>query len=192
MSVSDTTGLAKLAKGLQALRVELVATEGTRVFLHEIGVRARAAEDLTGIGSWFEGRIKTLHPGILGGILAPRTTKGETELRKRHLKKIDLVVVNLYPFERFARSEVGALLREDFIDIGGVTLLRAAAKNHKWVSVVSSPSDYASVLTELRRAHGRLSESTRLRLATKAFARTAAYDRRIARDLPGGRHHRVT
>ena len=183
LSVYDTTGLAELARGLREAGFEIVATSGTRAFLEKSGVRCRAAEDFTGIGSWFQGRIKTLHPGLLGGILAPRTPEGIAELERRGLVPFDLVVVNLYPFESHLREHPEADDREEFIDVGGVTLLRAAAKNHTFVGVVSDPREYPGVVEELKARHGTLSEATRRRLAVEAFEATARYDRIISGGL---------
>jgi phosphoribosylaminoimidazolecarboxamide formyltransferase/IMP cyclohydrolase len=182
-SVHDPSGLVDLSRGLADLGVELIATSGTRRTMAAGGVTARPAEELTGIGSWFSGRIKTLHPGILGGILAPRTPEGIAELAQRGLLSIDLVVVNLYPFVEHLREVPNAADKEEFIDIGGVTLMRAAAKNHAFVAILSDPGEYPEVLDELRRTRGTLSGATRARLAVRAFERTAAYDRAIADGL---------
>jgi phosphoribosylaminoimidazolecarboxamide formyltransferase/IMP cyclohydrolase len=184
-SVHDTAGLVDLSRGLSDLGVELIATSGTRRAMAAGGVTARPAEELTGIGSWFAGRIKTLHPGILGGILAPRTPEGLAELEQRGLLAIDLVVVNLYPFSAHLREVPDAADKEEFIDIGGVTLMRAAAKNHAFVAILSDPTEYPEVLDELRRTHGMLCDATRARLAVRSFERTADYDRAIASGLAG-------
>ncbi len=182
-SVDDKTGLAEFARGLAELRVELWATQGTRRSLTEAGVPVGAAEELTGIADWFGGRIKTLHPALLGGILAPRTDAGRREMHERGLRPFDLVAVNLYPFERHLAEHPDATDREEYIDIGGVTLARAAAKNHAWVTVLTAPADYPAVLEELRANGGRTNAETRQRLADAAFRRTAAYDAAIARAL---------
>ncbi len=183
LSVSDRTGLPELARALDRHSVELVATSGTRAVLDPLGLRVRAAEELTGVGGWFGGRIKTLHPGLLGGILAPRTEEGAAELQRRGLVPIDLVVVNFYPFEPTIRDHPERTDREELVDVGGVTLARAAAKNHRWVAVLSDPSDYGAVAAELDRDHGGLGRATRARLARLAFARTSHYDRVIAEHL---------
>jgi len=183
LSVYDPEGLVPLAQGLNRHSIELWATEGTRRHLKEAHVEVHAAEELTGIGSWFGGRVKTLHPGILGGILAPRTPEGLRELAERHLVPIELVGVNLYPFaQRYAEAPTAPDLVE-MIDIGGVTLLRAAAKNHAAVTVLSSPLDYAPLIAELDALDGAISAATRRSLAAQAFARVTAYDRLIARAL---------
>ncbi len=186
LSVDDKSGLAQLARELNALRVELWATGGTRRALADAAVAVRPAEELTGIGSWFGGRIKTLHPGILGGILAPRTEEGQRELAERRLLSFDLVVVNFYPFERHLAEHPDAQDREEFVDIGGVTLARAAAKNHAWVAVVTDPGQYVPLVEELRAGGGTVSAETRHRLAVRAFERCAEYDEAIARGIGPG------
>ncbi len=180
LSVDDKSGLEPLARGLAELGIELWATGGTRAAIREAGVPVRAAEELTGIGSWFGGRIKTLHPGILGGILAPRTPEGRRELAARELRPFELVVVNFYPFERHLAEQPEATDREEFVDIGGVTLARAAAKNHAAVAVVTDPAEYAPLLAELRERAGGLSGATRAGLAARTFGRVADYDAAIA------------
>ena len=182
-SVSDFRGLATFARGLEALDVEIVATEGTRRRLAAEGVPARPAEELTGIGSWFGGRLKTLHPGILGGILSARTPEGNQELAERHLVPIDLVAVNFYPFESRVGPNAAAPDLAEQIDIGGVTLARAAAKNFDAVVVASDPEDYPALADELQRRHGSTAAPTRRALAARAFARTERYDRIIGTAL---------
>jgi phosphoribosylaminoimidazolecarboxamide formyltransferase / IMP cyclohydrolase len=183
LSVDDKQGLVEFARGLVDLGVELWATGGTRRALTEQGVSPRAAEELTGIGAWFGGRVKTLHPALLGGILAPRTEEGRREMQERSLKPFDLVVTNFYPFERHLAEHPDATDREEFIDVGGVTLARAAAKNHAWVTVVTDPAEYPALLAELREHGGAVGAATRQRLAAAAFERTTAYDGAIARAL---------
>ncbi len=185
LSVSDTTGLVALARQLSERSVELLATSGTRAHLERASLKVRPAEELTGIGDWFGGRIKTLHPGLLGGILAPRTEAGAAELASRNLLPIDLVVVNFYPFAHHLSESPGATDAEEFIDVGGVTLARAAAKNHASVAVVSDPSDYPELARDLDEFGGATTSATRRRLARAAFARTSAYDRAIATHLAG-------
>lgn len=183
VSVDDKTGLADLGRALERHHVEILATQSTRRVLSEAGVSCRAAEELTGIGSWFGGRIKTLHPALLGGILAPRTAEGEAELAQRGLLPIDLVVANLYPYARHLAEAPNAEDREEFIDIGGVTLLRAAAKNHASVVVVSDPGQYPEVIRALESGAGSTTADLRGRLAVAAFRVTAQYDRLIASTL---------
>ncbi|MFY9716681.1 MAG: bifunctional phosphoribosylaminoimidazolecarboxamide formyltransferase/IMP cyclohydrolase [Thermoplasmata archaeon] len=180
LSVHDKAGLETLARTLSAAGVELWATEGSRRGLEAGSIPVRAAEELTGIGSWFGGRIKTLHPGVLGGILAPRTEEGRRELAERGLVSFDLVVVNFYPFELHLSERPAADDREEFIDIGGVTLARAAAKNHAFVGVLTDPSQYPAFLEEFHRAGGAVSAESRRRMAVRAFERCTEYDAAIA------------
>ncbi len=186
LSVDDKTGLLEFAQGLAALGVELWATSGTRAALAEVRPPVRALEDLTGVSDWFHGRVKTLHPAVFGGILAPRTDEGLAEVAERHLVTFDLVVSGFYPFERHQREHPDAPDREEFIDIGGVALVRAAAKNHRFVAVVTDPSDYAPLLEELRAHHASLSNERRRVLALRAFERCSEYDRAIASGLGPG------
>jgi phosphoribosylaminoimidazolecarboxamide formyltransferase / IMP cyclohydrolase len=186
LSVFDPTGLVELARGLRRHSVELWATSGTRKILTEAGLPSVATEAISGIGEWFGGRVKTLHPALLGGILAPRTPAGLEELARRSVQPIDLVVVNFYPFaQRWAEAPEAKDLEES-IDIGGVTLARAAAKNHASVAVTSDPSEYGGLLATLDRTGGTLSDAIRGQLAAAAFARCAAYDAVIARALGPG------
>ncbi len=179
LSVSDREGLADFARGLRDLGVALFATEGTATFLRENGVEATNLEDVTGLGAILEGRVKTLHPKVHAAILAVPTK----DAHRRDLKAIDaepfgLVVVNLYPFVETVRKGGSDADVIENIDIGGVALLRSAAKNATHVAVVSSPAQYAGVLDELRTS-GSLSRQTRETLALDAFALTSAYDAAI-------------
>ena len=185
LSVHDKAGLKELALGLTEASVEIWATEGTRRDLVGGSLAVRAAEELTGIGSWFGGRIKTLHPGILGGILAPRTDAGQRELVARGLLPFDLVVVNFYPFERHVAEAPEATDREEYIDIGGVTLARAAAKNHPDVAILTDPGQYGPFLDELHGHGGAISAGMRRQLAIRAFERCTEYDAAIAAGLRG-------
>ncbi|EQD49015.1 bifunctional phosphoribosylaminoimidazolecarboxamide formyltransferase/IMP cyclohydrolase, partial [mine drainage metagenome] len=169
LSVDDKTGLVDLARTLERQGTELWATGGTRAALVSEGIKVRPAEELSGISDWFAGRVKTLHPAILGGILAPRTAAGVKELQERKLLPFDLVVVNLYPFERHLEEAPGDPAREEFVDIGGVTLARAAAKNHRWLTVLSDPADYGPFLEEFRTLGGSVRRATRAALAVRAF-----------------------
>jgi phosphoribosylaminoimidazolecarboxamide formyltransferase/IMP cyclohydrolase len=179
--VSDKRGLVELARGLAALGVELVASGGTARALSEAGLPVVEVAALTGSPEMLSGRVKTLHPRIHGGILARRDHADDlAEMAAHELAGIDLVVVNLYPFEQTAAKpgvEFAAAIEQ--IDIGGPSMIRSAAKNQAFVGVVVDPADYAGVLDELRREDGRLGDATRARLARKAFARTAAYDAAI-------------
>jgi phosphoribosylaminoimidazolecarboxamide formyltransferase / IMP cyclohydrolase len=180
LSVSDLDGLVAFARGLKELGWELVATDGTRAALASEGIDARSVEDITGSPSLLGGRVKTLHPRIHAAVLARRDDETHTaELAREKIDPIDLVAVNLYPFTRSAASgKKGAELQEQ-IDIGGVTLLRAAAKNYQDVVVVAKPGRYQAVLDELKERKS-LSLETRRTLAAEAFAHTAAYDAAIA------------
>jgi phosphoribosylaminoimidazolecarboxamide formyltransferase / IMP cyclohydrolase len=186
LATDDKTGLLDFGRGLVALGVELWATQGTRRSLTDGSVPSRPIEELTGVGSWFGGRVKTLHPAVFGGILAPRTPDGLREMVDRRLLGFDLVVVNFYPFEHHVRDAPRATDREEFIDIGGVALARAAAKNHRFVTVVTGPEQYSPLLEEVRRLHGSVSAETRRHLAVRAFERCSAYDTAIARGLSAG------
>src|SRR5712691_1754134 len=186
LSVTDKTGIIEFARALAGLGAEILSTGGTFRALKEAGVPAvREVADVTQFPEMLDGRVKTIHPGIAGGILAVRSKPEHMRALEEHgILPIDLVCVNLYEFEKVAATR-DALLEEliENIDIGGPTMIRAAAKNWQDVAVVTSPADYAAVVEELRagdalsRAGGTLSLDTHWRLAKKAFAATAAYDR---------------
>lgn len=180
LSVWDKAGLVDLARGLAEVGIELVASGGTAQTLREAGLPVTTVEELTGLPPMLGGRVKTLHPAIHGAILARGTDEDTTTLLKQGWEAIDFVVVNLYPFEAtVARPGVTRAEAIEQIDIGGVALIRAAAKNHERVTVLVSPEDYGAALDELR-ARGDTSHETRARLALKAYQRTAAYDAAIA------------
>jgi len=183
VSVSDKTGVVELARGLAALGVEIVSTGGTAAALRGAGVAVTPLSEVTGFPEILGGRVKTLHPAVHGGLLAVRGDAAhEAELARHGIGPIDLVAVTLYPFEAaLARGADAATMIEE-IDIGGVTLLRAAAKNFAGVVVLSAPAQYAPVLGELRET-GAVGLETRRRLAQDAFARTSGYDAAIARYL---------
>src|SRR3954453_23454308 len=183
LTVSDKRGLVDFGRGLQDLGVELVSTGGTARELGVGGVETRAVEDYTGFPEILDGRVKTLNPRIYAGLLAVRSNPQHVETLNEHdVEPIDLVCVNLYPFERVS-SKRGASQEEvlENIDIGGPTLIRAAAKNHAFVAVVTSPESYDAVLEELRGSDGKLSGRTRGSLAMEAFSYTARYDSAISR-----------
>ena len=178
LSVYDKTGLLELAKGLEDLGYELVASGGTAKALGEASIAHLDVADVTGFPEMLEGRVKTLHPRIHGGILADRSKPEHLAAIAAHeIVPIDLVVCNLYPFASDPSIEL--------IDIGGPSMVRAAAKNHEHVGVVTNPSQYAEVLAELTES-GSLSHLTRHKLARAAFAHTASYDAQIVRWLDGG------
>jgi phosphoribosylaminoimidazolecarboxamide formyltransferase/IMP cyclohydrolase len=183
LSVSDKRALVEFARGLAELDVELVSTGGTARELATEGIETRAIEDYTGFPEILDGRVKTLNPRIYAGLLAVRSERPHVDTLNEHeIEPIDLVCVNLYPFERVA-SQRGVEDREviENIDIGGPTLIRAAAKNHAYAAVVVSPESYDAVLEELRENGGKLSSRTRETLAGEAFSYTARYDTAISR-----------
>ncbi len=184
VSVYDKSGLADFARQLASLGVEIVSTGGTARFLREDGITVRDVSDLTGWPEMLGGRVKTLHPKVHGGILFRRADAGDRRQTAEHnIAPIDLVVVNLYPFEATAAKP--DLTPEDLIeniDIGGPAMVRSAAKNFESVAVVTDPADYAAVASEIE-AQGEVSLATRLELARKAFALTARYDGNIATEL---------
>ncbi len=185
ISVTDKTGVVEFATGLRDLGVEIISTGGTARALQEGGVAVREVSEVTGFPEMLDGRLKTINPRIAGGVLAIRGNAEHMQALAEHkIPAIDMVVVNLYAFEKVAAKQ-GASMHEliENIDIGGPTLIRAAAKNYQDVAVVASPEDYAAILQELHERKGELSEPTLWRLAQKAFALTAAYDRAISTRL---------
>ena len=183
LSVSDKRGLVELARGLASLGVEIVSTGGTARELAAAGIETRPVEDYTGFPEILDGRVKTLNPRIYAGLLAVRSDDGHVEtLREHSVDPIDLVCVNLYPFERV--SGMRGVEEDEVIeniDIGGPALIRAAAKNHAFSAVVVTPESYDAVMEELEGSGGMLSLRTRQSLAMEAFAYTARYDAAIAR-----------
>ncbi len=178
LSVWDKAGLTDFGRALHELGFELVASGNTAAALEKAGVPVTAVEDVTGAPELLEGRVKTLHPRIHGGLLADLGKAGHrADLETHGIAPFDLVVSNLYPFTESPDIET--------IDIGGPAMVRAAAKNHAWVAVVTGPGQYPGVLEELRGGDGSLSDDTRRRLALEAFAHTAAYDGAIVRWLQG-------
>jgi phosphoribosylaminoimidazolecarboxamide formyltransferase/IMP cyclohydrolase len=182
LSVSEKRGIVELARGLQELGVEIVSTGGTARELAGAGIAVRSVEDFTGFPEIMDGRVKTLHPRLYAGLLARRDDDGHLQAAsEQDIEPVDLVCVNLYPFEQtVARGDVGEEEAIENIDIGGPTMIRAAAKNSAFAAVLVDPEDYAPVLRELRESGNRLSLQTRKRLAATAFACTARYDAAIA------------
>jgi phosphoribosylaminoimidazolecarboxamide formyltransferase/IMP cyclohydrolase len=182
LSVSDKGGLIDFARGLERLGVELVSTGGTARALDGADVVTREIEDFTGFPEMMDGRVKTLHPRIYAGLLAKRDNDAHlTAAGEQQIEQVDLVCVNLYPFEQtVARGDASDDEIVENIDIGGPTMIRAAAKNSGFAAVLVDPADYEPTLEELRDSDGRLSLDTRKRLAAKAFAVTARYDAAIA------------
>jgi phosphoribosylaminoimidazolecarboxamide formyltransferase/IMP cyclohydrolase len=187
ISVHDKTGLPELAKFLAARKIEIISTGGTARFLKDQGVAVTPIEQITGFPEILDGRVKTLHPKIFGGLLARRELAAHLEQSRMHdISLIDLVVVNLYPFrEVVSKSDVTLADAIENIDIGGVSLIRAAAKNFPHVGVVTSPQQYADIMTAMEKNAGELSEATRRTLAVAAFAHTAQYDAAIQTYLQG-------
>lgn len=181
LSVFDKTGLIDFAKALAAAGVELVSTGGTARAIAEAGMAVRDVSELTGFPEIMDGRVKTLHPSVHGALLGVRDDpEHAAAMRDHHIEPIDLVVSNLYPFEEVRRSGAGYASIVENIDIGGPAMIRASAKNHAYVAIVTDPGDYASVLNTLEMNIGSLSLDFRKKLAAKAFARTASYDAAIS------------
>jgi phosphoribosylaminoimidazolecarboxamide formyltransferase/IMP cyclohydrolase len=186
LSVTDKTGIVEFARALTALGVEIVSTGGTYRILKDAGVAPLCeVAAVTGFPEMLDGRVKTIHPRIAGGILAIRSRPGHMAAIEAHgIPKIDLVCVNLYEFEKIAANPEAPLAELiENIDIGGPTMIRAAGKNYQDVAVVTSSSDYAAIVDELRANDGSLSRETHWDLAKKAFATTASYDRAVAARL---------
>jgi phosphoribosylaminoimidazolecarboxamide formyltransferase/IMP cyclohydrolase len=185
LSVTDKTGLLPFAQKLHDLGVELVSTGGTAKLLRDAGLPVKEVAEITGFPEMLDGRVKTIHPRIAGGILAVRSNPQHMRSITEHgIPPFEMVVVNLYEFEKFAGKE--GVTREELvenIDIGGPTMIRAAAKNFQDVAVVVSPEQYASLADELAANSGSLSAGTHWRLAQEAFSRTAAYDNAVAARL---------
>ena len=185
ISVTDKTGIVDFARELTAFDVEILSTGGTAAQLREAGINVTDVSDYTGFPEMMDGRLKTLHPKIHGGLLALRDNTGHMESAEEHgIDMIDMVVINLYRFEDTVAKE-GCTLQEavENIDIGGPTMLRAAAKNHPFVSVVTDPNDYPRIIDEMSQTGGTISEATNLALATKTFQLTARYDGAISNYL---------
>jgi len=182
LSVSDKAGIVDFARGLAELGVELVSTGGTARALADAGIGVRAIEDFTGFPEMMDGRVKTLHPRLYAGLLARRDDDAHLQAaQEQEIEQVDLVCVNLYPFEQtVARGDASEEEVIENIDIGGPTMIRAAAKNSAFAAVVVDPADYEDVLGELRESEGRLSLERRKGLAAKAFACTARYDAAIS------------
>ena len=190
ISVSDKSGIVEFASALEAMGIELLSTGGTYRLLQEAGLRVTEVADYTGFPEMMDGRVKTLHPKVHGGILA-RRGQDNAVMAEHGILPIDMVVVNLYPFEAtVARPDCTLEEAVENIDIGGPTMVRAAAKNHRFVNIVVNAEDYPDILEELRAHDGATSGATRFDLAIKAYEHTAAYDGAIANYfgalVPGG------
>ncbi|MDQ6995202.1 MAG: bifunctional phosphoribosylaminoimidazolecarboxamide formyltransferase/IMP cyclohydrolase, partial [Mariprofundaceae bacterium] len=180
LSVSDKAGIVDFARALSERGVDLLSTGGTAKLLREANIPVRDVSDYTGFPEMMDGRVKTLNPKVHGGILARRDNDGDLASMQEHgIDRIDLVCVNLYPFrEAVAKKDCSIEDAIENIDIGGPCMVRASAKNHKFVTIVVDPSDYDSILASID--DGSLDENKRRALAVKAFAHTAAYDGAIA------------
>ncbi len=185
ISVTDKSGIGELGKALAGFGVEILSTGGTARSLAETGLKIREVSDFTGFPEMLDGRVKTLHPKIHGGILGIRSRPEHVKAMEKHgIVPIDMVVVNLYAFEKTV-ARAGCTLEEaiENIDIGGPTLLRASAKNHPFVTVVTDPADYSGIIEEMTKSGGSVSEATNFRLAKKVFRLTHEYDGAITRYL---------
>jgi phosphoribosylaminoimidazolecarboxamide formyltransferase/IMP cyclohydrolase len=185
LSVTDKSGLVSFAQALQGFGVEILSTGGTARQLREGGVTVTDISEFTGFPEMLDGRVKTLHPKVHAGILAQRDNPEHMRtMAAHHLKSIDMVVVNLYAFEKTVARK-GCTLEEaiENIDIGGPTMLRAAAKNYRDVAVVVDPGDYDDIVAEIKSNDGQLGLNTRFRLAKKVFRLTHEYDGAISRYL---------
>ncbi|WP_339938878.1 bifunctional phosphoribosylaminoimidazolecarboxamide formyltransferase/IMP cyclohydrolase, partial [Undibacterium luofuense] len=185
ISVSDKTGVLEFARELSALGVKLLSTGGTAKLLADNGLPVTEVADYTGFPEMLDGRVKTLHPKVHGGILARRDLPEHVAALEQHqIPTIDMVVVNLYPFQQtVAKAECSLEDAIENIDIGGPTMLRSSAKNHKDVTVIVDPADYSRVLTEMKANGNKVSYETNFTLAKKVFAHTAQYDGAITNYL---------
>jgi phosphoribosylaminoimidazolecarboxamide formyltransferase/IMP cyclohydrolase len=193
ISVTDKSGIEELGRALSRFGVEILSTGGTARTLAQAGLKIREVSDFTGFPEMLDGRVKTLHPKIHGGILGIRTRPEHMEAMNKHnIVPIDLVAVNLYAFEKtIARPDCTLAEAIENIDIGGPTLLRAAAKNYPFVTVLTDPADYSVVIEEMDRSGGSVSEATNFRLAKKVFKLTHEYDGAISQylDAPADHYH---
>jgi phosphoribosylaminoimidazolecarboxamide formyltransferase / IMP cyclohydrolase len=185
ISVTDKKGIDEFARELTAFGAELLSTGGTAAQLRKSGVPVTEVSDYTGFPEMMDGRVKTLHPKIHGGLLALRDNDAHMQaLRKHGISTIDMVVINLYRFEDTIAKE-GCTLEHaiENIDIGGPSMLRAASKNYRFVSVVTDPADYPKIIAEMKQTGGKISEATNFELAKKTFRLTAHYDGAISNYL---------
>src|SRR5437763_9646065 len=185
LSVTDKSGLVEFARKLSALGIDLISTGGTAKLLRHSGITVKDISELTGFPEMLDGRVKTLHPKVHGGILHRREDPKHVAAVKEHgIAPIDMVVVNLYAFEKTA-AKPGVSFEEliENIDIGGPSMVRSAAKNWQDVAIVTLPADYDAIADEMQRSGGALARATRVRLAQHAFALTSKYDTAIAQKL---------
>ena len=181
ISVTDKGGVEVFAKNLQEFGVEILSTGGTAKAIAASGVKIKEVSEFTGFPEMLDGRVKTLHPKVHGGILGIRSNPDHVQAMKMHgIEPIDMVVVNLYAFEQTIANQSCSLADAiENIDIGGPTLLRAAAKNYPFVTVITDPADYVKVIDEMKANGGSVSEATNFKLAKKVFRLTSQYDRAI-------------
>ena len=186
ISVSDKSGLLDLARALAAMGVELISTGGTSGMLRTAGLKVRDVSDVTGFPEMMDGRVKTLHPNVHGGLLALRDDDEHLLAMAAHgIEPIDLLIVSLYPFEETVAKGADHATCIENIDIGGPAMIRAAAKNHKFVTVVTDPTDYAALLDQMKAHEGATTLAFRQKLALTAYSRTAAYDTAVSTWLAG-------
>lgn len=185
ISVTDKSGVARFAKNLEEFGVEILSTGGTAKTIAASGVSIKEVSEFTGFPEMLDGRVKTLHPKVHGGILGIRSNPAHVQSMKNHgIEPIDMVVVNLYAFEKTIANQSCSLADAiENIDIGGPTLLRAGAKNYPFVTVITDPDDYTKIIQEMKANHGSVSESTNFKLAKKVFSLTKQYDEAIANYL---------
>jgi phosphoribosylaminoimidazolecarboxamide formyltransferase/IMP cyclohydrolase len=181
ISVSDKSNIVQFAKELALFKVQFISTGGTAKSLRESGLNIMDVSDYTGYPEMMDGRVKTLHPKIHGGLLGVRSNKEhEAQMNKHHIEKIDMVVVNLYPFEKtISKPDATFADAIENIDIGGPAMLRSSAKNYESVTVIIDPNDYEPVLSEMKNNSGYVSKETNFRLAVKVFEITSHYDKAI-------------
>jgi phosphoribosylaminoimidazolecarboxamide formyltransferase / IMP cyclohydrolase len=185
ISVTDKQGIVEFARELQAFGVEVLSTGGTAAQLRKMEIPVTDVSDYTGFPEMMDGRVKTLHPKVHGGLLAIRDNESHMEaLRKHGISLIDMVIINLYRFEDTV-AKAGCTLEQaiENIDIGGPAMLRAASKNYRFVTVVTDPADYPKIIAEMKQTGGKVSEKTNFELAKKTFQLTAHYDTAIAKYL---------
>ena len=181
ISVSDKSGLDKVVQSLKEHNIKIVSTGGTAKSIADMGVDVTDISSLTNFPEMMDGRVKTLHPNVHGGLLSIRDDKSHVQSQEKHgIEDIDLIIVNLYPFEETIKSEKNEEICIENIDIGGPAMLRSAAKNHRFVTVVTDISDYDELINEINKNNGSTSLEFRKALAAKTFSTTAYYDSLIS------------
>ena len=181
ISVSDKSGLEKVVQSLKEHNIKIVSTGGTAKSIADMGVDVTDVSSLTNFPEMMDGRVKTLHPNVHGGLLSKRDDKNHVQSQKEHdIEDIDLIIVNLYPFEETIKSEKNEEICIENIDIGGPAMLRSAAKNHQFVTVVTDINDYDELINEINKNNGSTTLELRKKLAAKTFSTTAYYDSLIS------------